>query len=170
MKNARLFFFKVTLSTLGLICNNYFNNIQSTTRPHCSLTVTTGYLFAYCHFDSSTTFAFRFSEVRLLLMKLDRNVGTDPLSMFPLFFKRAADFLGPCLSVAFWRLRRLGSFVACCSEADDTPIPKLPAFSTLANYPMIFMTPVLSNWAFVVGSSSMVYGTQRCASNHPVRL
>ena len=40
-----------------------------------------------------TTFAFRSSEVRLLLLYMDPCGGTDPLGMFHLFLKRAADDL-----------------------------------------------------------------------------
>ena len=36
---------------------------------------------------SLTTFAFRSSEVRRLLLDLDLFGGTDPLGMFPLFLK-----------------------------------------------------------------------------------
>ena len=42
-----------------------------------------------CHPPPSfTTFAFRSSEVRRLLLDLDPYVGTDPLGLFPLFLKR----------------------------------------------------------------------------------
>ena len=44
---------------------------------------------------SLTTFAFRSSEVRHLLLDLDPNGGTDPLGMFPLFLKRTADVMAP---------------------------------------------------------------------------
>ena len=45
-----------------------------------------------CHPSPSlTTFAFRLSEVRCLLLDLDPYVGSDPLGMFPLFLKRTAD-------------------------------------------------------------------------------
>ena len=41
-----------------------------------------------CHLSPSlTTFAFRSSEVRRLLLDLDPYGGTDPLGMFPLFLK-----------------------------------------------------------------------------------
>ena len=71
----------------------------------------------YDHFDSKqsreavdlpltchrfTTFAFRSSEVRHLLLDLDPYGGTDPLGMFPLFLKRTAK------SVVFRRFVRLG--------------------------------------------------------------
>ena len=57
-----------------------------------------------CHPSPSlTTFAFRSSEVRRLLSDLDPYGGTNPLGMFPHFFKRTADVLAPGLIV----LRRL---------------------------------------------------------------
>ena len=42
-----------------------------------------------------TTFAFRSSEVRHLLLDLDPYGGTDPLGVFPLFLKRTADVMPP---------------------------------------------------------------------------
>ena len=49
-----------------------------------------------CHPSPSlTTFAFRSSEVRRLLLNLDPDGGTDPLGMFPLFLKRTADVTVP---------------------------------------------------------------------------
>ena len=42
---------------------------------------------------SLTTFAFRSSKVRRLLLDLDPYGGTDPLGMFPLFLKRTADVM-----------------------------------------------------------------------------
>ena len=42
-----------------------------------------------------TTFAFRSSEVRLLLLDLDPYGVTDPLGMFPLFLKRKLLMLSP---------------------------------------------------------------------------
>ena len=49
-----------------------------------------------CHqCPSFTTFAFRSSEVRRLLLDLDHYGGTDPLGMFPLFRKRTANFIAP---------------------------------------------------------------------------
>ena len=45
-----------------------------------------------CHPSPSlTTFAFRSSEVRRLLLDLDPYGGTYPLGMFPLFLKGTAD-------------------------------------------------------------------------------
>ena len=46
---------------------------------------------------SLTTFAFRSSEVRHLLLDLDPYGGTDPLGMFPLFLKTTADVMAPVL-------------------------------------------------------------------------
>ena len=67
-----------------------------------------------CHPSPSlTSFAFRSSEVRLLLLDFDPYGGYDPLGTFPLFLKRTADVLAPRLSVVFRRLVRLGSFQAC---------------------------------------------------------
>ena len=49
-----------------------------------------------CHPSPSlTTFAFRSSEVRRLLLDLDPYGGTDPLGMFSLFPKRTADVMAP---------------------------------------------------------------------------
>ena len=49
------------------------------------------------------------SEVKPLLLDLDRYGGPDSLGMFPLFLKRTADVMTPRLSVVFRRLVRLGS-------------------------------------------------------------
>ena len=98
-----------------------------------------------CHSSPSfTTFAFRSSEVRHLLLDLDPYGGTDPLGMFPLFLKRTAGVMVPRLSVVFWRLVRLGSFQACWRQANVTPIPKGPPSSSVANYRPISITSVLS--------------------------
>ena len=64
--------------------------------------------------------------------------------MFPLFLKRMTDVLAPRLSVVFWRILRLGSFPACWRQANVTPIPKGPSSSSVANYRLISITPVLS--------------------------
>ena len=62
-----------------------------------------------CHpSPGHTSFAFRSSEVRRLLLDLDPYGGADPLGRFPLL-KRTADVLAPRLSVVFQRLVRLGS-------------------------------------------------------------
>ena len=88
-----------------------------------------------CHPSPSlSTFAFRSSEVRRLLLDLDPYGGTDPLCMFPLILKRTADVMVPRLSVVFRRLVRLGSFPACWRQANVTKIPKGPPSSSVANY------------------------------------
>ena len=43
--------------------------------------------FTYHPSPSLTTFAFRLRQVRHLLLDLDPYGSTDPLGMFPLFFK-----------------------------------------------------------------------------------
>ena len=98
-----------------------------------------------CHPSPSLTiFAFRSREVRRLLLNLDPYGGTDPLGRFPLFLKRTADVMAPCLSVVFRRPVRLGSFPACWRNAKVTPIPKGPQSSSVANYRPISITSVLS--------------------------
>ena len=53
-------------------------------------------LLLACHPSPSlTTFAFRSSEKRRLLLDLDPYGGTDLLCMFPLFLKRTADVTAP---------------------------------------------------------------------------
>ena len=53
-------------------------------------------LLVTCHPSPSLiTFAFRWSEVKRLLLDLDPYGGPDPLRMFPLFLKRTADVLLP---------------------------------------------------------------------------
>ena len=110
-----------------------------------------------------STFAFRSSAVRCLLLDLDPHGGTDPLVTFPNFPKRSADvsvsdvgwlrfliFLRELLmllvltadvsvsasrlSVVFLRLVCLSSFLACWRQANVTPIPKGPLSSSVANY------------------------------------
>ena len=51
-----------------------------------------------CHTSPSlTTFAFRLTEVRRLLLDSDPYGGTDPLGMFPIFLKTTADVMAPVL-------------------------------------------------------------------------
>ena len=78
------------------------------------------------------------------MLDLDPYGGTDPLGMFPLFLKRTADVIAPCLSVMFRRLVRLGSFPPCWRQANVTPIPKGPPSSSVANFRPISITSVLS--------------------------
>ena len=66
-----------------------------------------------CHPSPSlTTFAFKSSEVRCLLLDMNPYSGTDPLGMFPLFLNGTADVMAPRLRVVLRRLVCLGSFVA----------------------------------------------------------
>ena len=78
-----------------------------------------------CHPSPSLiTFVFRSSEVRHLLLDLDPYDGTDPLGMFPLFFKRT-DVMAPCLGVVFRLLVCLGSLLACWRQANVTQFRKV---------------------------------------------
>ena len=55
-------------------------------------------LLITCHpSPSRTTFAFRSSKVRRLLLDLDSYGGTDSFDIFPIFLKRTADVLTPVL-------------------------------------------------------------------------
>ena len=82
----------------GLVCesvgkadllSDHFNSKQSQEAVDLPLT---------CHPSPSlTTFAFRSSEMRPLLLDLDPYGGTDPWGMFPLFLKRTADAFPPVL-------------------------------------------------------------------------
>ena len=83
---------------------------------------------------SLPTFAFRSSEVRLLVLDFDPYGGTDLVGMFPLFLKRTADVMAHCLIVVFRWLIRLGIFPVCWRLANVTHIPKGPLASSLANY------------------------------------
>ena len=78
------------------------------------------------------------------MLDLDAFGGTDPLGMFPIFFKRTADVMARRLSVVFRRLVRLGNFPACRSQGIVTPIPKDPPSSSVANYRQISITSVFS--------------------------
>ena len=99
-----------------------------------------------CHPSPSlTSFAFRSSEVRRLLLDLDPYEGSDPLGILPLFLQRTPDVMALRLSVVFRRLVRLGSFPASWRQANVTPIPKGPPSSSVANYRPISITSELSN-------------------------
>ena len=59
-------------------------------------------LLLTCHPSPSlSTFAFRSSEVRRLLLDLDPYGGTVPVGMFHLFLKRTDDVMSPSHSVVF---------------------------------------------------------------------
>ena len=67
-----------------------------------------------------------------------------PIDLFPLFLKKHADVLGPCLSVEFRQLIHLASFLACWRQANVISIPKDPTSSFAENYRPISVTSVLS--------------------------
>ena len=107
------------------------------------------------------------------MLDLNTYESSDPLGMFPLFLKRTADVLAPCLSVAFRRLVRLGSFPACWRQANVTPIPKGPPSSSVANKRPISITSVLSKVferPVSVRLGRFMELSGRGASNHPVCL
>ena len=112
-----------------LICS-HFDGKQS--RESVDLPLT-------CHPSPSlTSFAFRSSEDRRLLLDLNPYGSSDPLGMSPLFLKRTADVLSPRPSVVFRRLVRLGSFPACWRQANVTPIQRVrrpPLLPITARFP-----------------------------------
>ena len=110
--------------------------------------------------------------MRRLLLDLGPYGGTDPLGMFSPFLKNTADVLVPRLTVVFRRLVRLGSFMAWWRQANVTPIPKGPPSFSVANYRLISIASVLSMVFEYQVSVRLwtIYGTQWCASNHPVCL
>ena len=97
----------------GLVCesvgkadllSDHFDSKQSRETVDLPLT---------CHPSPSfTTFSFRSSEVRHLLLDLDPYGGADRLGVFPIFLKRTAEAMAPSLSVLFrslfvWVVSRL---------------------------------------------------------------
>ena len=70
--------------------------------------------------------------------------GSRFLGMFPLFLKKTAVVLAPCLAVVFRWLLRLGSFPVCWRVTNVTPIPKGPPSSSALNRRPISLTPILS--------------------------
>ena len=78
------------------------------------------------------------------MLDLDSYGGTDPLGMFPLFFKKTPVFLAPCLAVVFRQLLCFGSFPVCWRVANATPIPKGPSSSSVSNCRSTSLTPILS--------------------------
>ena len=87
----------------GLVCDwvgkadllsDHFDSKQSRETVDLPLT---------CHPSPSlTTFTFRSSEVRRLLLDLDPYGSTDPFGMFPLFLKRTVIVMAPRFSVGFF--------------------------------------------------------------------
>ena len=88
-----------------------------------------------CHPSPTlTTFAFRSSEVRRLLLDLDPYGDTDPLGMFPLFLKSTADIMAPVLVECF-----SGLFVWVVSRlAGDRPM--LPQFQKVHRPLLLLIT------------------------------
>ena len=129
----------------GMVCESvgkanllpdYSDSKQSTEAVDLALT---------CHQSPSlTTFAFRSSEVRPLLLDLNPYGDIDPFGMFPLFPKRTANVMASHLSVVFRRLVRLCSFQPRWRQANVTPIPKGLPSSPVANYRSISITSGLS--------------------------
>ena len=91
-----------------------------------------------------TTFAFRSSEIRRLLLDLEPYGALTHWVCFVFLLREQLTFRPPRLSVVFLRLVRLGSFLACWRQANVTPIPKGPPSSSAANYRPISITSVLS--------------------------
>ena len=75
---------------------------------------------------------------------MDPHGGSDVLGIFYIFLKKTADVLAPRLIVAFRRLVHLGNFHTCWIQATITLIPKGPLYSSVANFPPIFIISVLS--------------------------
>ena len=77
------------------LLSDHFDGTQSRVSVDLPLT---------CHASPRlTSFAFRSSEVRRLLLDFDTYGGSNPLGMFPLFLKRTVDVLAHvlvCVSVA----------------------------------------------------------------------
>ena len=156
----------------GLVCepvgkadlqSDHFDSKQS--RESDDLLVT-------CHPSPSLiTFAFRSSEVKRLLLDLDPYGGTDPLGMFPLFLKRTADVLAPCLSVVFRRLLRLGSSLLGGDRPMSPPFQKSIVLLCCQLPTNFHDTSIVQGVrASGGGSSRTIYGTLWCVSNHPVCL
>ena len=71
-----------------------------------------------CHLSPSlNTFAFRWREVRRLLLDLDPYGGTDPLGMFPLFLRELLILWPPVLVLCF-----SGVVVLVSRLAEDRPM------------------------------------------------
>ena len=91
-----------------------------------------------------TTFAFRFGEVKKLLLELDPYGGTGPDGIFPLFFVKTANYLAPKISTVLHKLVRIGGFSMCWRVGNITPVPKSgSANSCSSDYHHITITPVL---------------------------
>ena len=58
--------------------------------------------------------------------------------------KKTAEVLAPRLAVVFRQLLRVGSFPVCWRVANITPISNGPPSSSISNYRLISLTPILS--------------------------
>ena len=125
---------KPTRSQLAkLICSGKQSRDGKQSRESVELPLT-------CHPSSSlTSFAFRSSEVRRILLDLDPYGGSDPLGMFPLFLKITAAVLSPRLSGVFRRrVRRVVSRLA-----GDRPLA--PLFQRVHRPPLLPITDRFHN-------------------------
>ena len=66
------------------------------------------------------------------------------MGMFYLFYTRTADIQALRLAVLFRRLLRLSSSLDCWRVANVTPIPQGQPSSSIANYRLNFLTPIVS--------------------------
>ena len=98
-----------------------------------------------CHPEPKlNSFAFRSKDVLKILSELDEHGGTDPIGIFPKFFKEARNELAPKLAIVFRLLVKRGSFPVCWRTADVVPVPKEPSSAMVSNNRPISITPILS--------------------------
>ena len=92
-----------------------------------------------------TSMAFRSKEVKALLLDLDNYGGIDPNGLFPVFFKKTADFIAPKLATIFRKLVRLASFPSIWRTGNIAALPKgFSPSSFPSEYRPISITPILS--------------------------
>ena len=92
---------------------------------------------------------------------------------FIFYLKKTDDDMALRISLVFRRLVRLGSFPACLEAGQSYPNSERSTVLLLCcHYRPISITSVLSKVfeCLVSVSSWMIYGTQWCASKHPVCL
>ena len=121
------------------LLSDYFHSRQS--RESVDLLLT-------CHLSPRfTTFAFRSSEVKRLLLDLDPYGAVTHWVCFLFFLRELQMFWPPsppCLNELFPRLVHLGSFPASWWQVNVTPIPKAPPPFSVDNYLPISITSVFS--------------------------
>ena len=109
------------------LLSDHFDRKQSREAVHL--------LLKTCHPSPSLpTLSFRSIEVRRLLLDLDPYGSTDPLVMFPLFFKRT-DVMASHLWVMFWRHVRLQAVSRLTGDR-----PTLPQFRKFYHHPLLPIT------------------------------